>query len=375
MGATSVLQARQRTLKLKCMLWLFLLSFLFPLSSFSIFTTSYSPLFNTLHLHYDLRQISETKTGTRSLADKVLLEVIWCINTPLVTSDCTFPHDFFRLLLITLTGCAFRMVGIDKLPGVTVTVHVDGNPLEEYQDETGDDETKSKAVLRYIEAENDKEFIVVINAQPELQAELSSDSGYSGEEIRAEAKRLAAVGEIVIVVLRCSNLCQTGRSVSEKELKTEITGKVHEKALKGKAASHGTRLGTARRIKPGIHYSSTWIDSLEDPFATIRFRYRSKEALKKLRIIKRTPSPDPDSRLESPEIFESISMEQRQNIEEYIAKKLKVHTSIMIESISHGLPNTGQGQAGDTGCIDFQSPRKRSKKTSGKITIDLTSDS
>ncbi|RDW72998.1 hypothetical protein BP6252_06905 [Coleophoma cylindrospora] len=188
-------------------------------------------------------------------------------------------------------------------------------------------------------------------------AALTADNGYSEEEVRTEAQRLAVVGEIVIVVLRCSNLRQTKRSVSRRELETEITGKVHEKALKGKGASHGTRLGTGRRKQPGNHYSSTLMESLEDPFATIRFRYRSREALKKLRIIERTPTPDPDSRLESPDIFEGISMEQRQNIEEYMAKKFKVKV---------------KREAYDD--IDFQLPRKKSKKTSGNITIDLTSD-
>lgn len=38
---------------------------------------------------------------------------------------------------------------------------------------------------------------------------------------------------------------------------------------------------------------SRWLDPVKQPFAMVRFKYRSKDALKQELIIPRTPSPEP----------------------------------------------------------------------------------
>lgn len=62
------------------------------------------------------------------------------------------------------------MAIIDRLPGTTVSVCVDGKPLHEYEDD--DASANFNEVVKYIEAEDNKEFTIAIDAQPKLRASL-----------------------------------------------------------------------------------------------------------------------------------------------------------------------------------------------------------
>jgi len=58
-------------------------------------------------------------------------------------------------------------------------------------------------------------------------------------------------------------------------------------------ANSSGSLDPLHRIAPVTFMDADYIDSPSRPLAEIEFRYRSKEALKYLSIIPRTPSPEP----------------------------------------------------------------------------------
>ncbi|KAH5442985.1 hypothetical protein HBI23_168540 [Parastagonospora nodorum] len=68
---------------------------------------------------------------------------------------------------------------------------------------------------------------------------------------------------------------------------------IPEKALKGRALSHQSTFGTPAPAKPSFGVSSDYLDPEKKPFAIFHFKYRSRDALKALMIIPRSPSPVP----------------------------------------------------------------------------------
>lgn len=59
------------------------------------------------------------------------------------------------------------MAVIDVLPGVEVTVDVDGNPLKEYEDR--DEEEPEKTITRYVEAQSGKKFSIRVKCSKECK--------------------------------------------------------------------------------------------------------------------------------------------------------------------------------------------------------------
>ncbi|KAF7939035.1 uncharacterized protein EAE98_001371 [Botrytis deweyae] len=113
--------------------------------------------------------------------------------------------------------------------------------------------------------------------------------------IKEDATRLSGVGEIVVKVhrrgekIRSKN--QSKRLNAPKKLAADSPVLVHEKALKGQAMSHSTTLGAAQATKVGALCHLSYLDGIDYPIAIYRFKYRSKESLKSLLILERTPEP------------------------------------------------------------------------------------
>lgn len=56
------------------------------------------------------------------------------------------------------------MAVLEFVPGIEVTVCIDGEPLQEYEDEGAEDDDKS--IIRYIEATSDKAFALELRVGP-----------------------------------------------------------------------------------------------------------------------------------------------------------------------------------------------------------------
>ncbi|KAH6875344.1 hypothetical protein BKA58DRAFT_119479 [Alternaria rosae] len=104
-------------------------------------------------------------------------------------------------------------------------------------------------------------------------------------------KQLKWTGNISITFHRVTNvrLARGWKNVPSMREYDEVP----EKALKGSSVSHKTTLDPLHRIAPVTFMDADYVDSPSRPLAEIEFRYRSKQALKYLSIIPRTPSPEP----------------------------------------------------------------------------------
>ncbi|PVH81478.1 hypothetical protein DL98DRAFT_369823, partial [Cadophora sp. DSE1049] len=111
-------------------------------------------------------------------------------------------------------------------------------------------------------------------------------------DVKEDAKRIGQVGEISIVFHRCSEPTPVRSPGSQSEAGTTGTAAVHEKALKGQAKTHTTSLGPGLLVRKS-HVSAVHLDGEDYPQAIFKFKYRSRDALKSLLIIERTPSPEP----------------------------------------------------------------------------------
>jgi len=60
---------------------------------------------------------------------------------------------------------------------------------------------------------------------------------------------------------------------------------IHQKAVKGKATSHGIQIGAAKEVAPVNWTTYHYLDSREQPFATFIFLYRPRSFLENMGII------------------------------------------------------------------------------------------
>ncbi|ATZ50290.1 hypothetical protein BCIN_05g06580 [Botrytis cinerea B05.10] len=275
------------------------------------------------------------------------------------------------------------MAVLDKLPGLEFYFEVNGERLEEYDD---DEEVEikpgpvgkyqsSRTVAKYIEAvtgaafgikchissgfkmDSPNLFIKVyadgnyaegkVAKYPYLESTLTFDgplifypmSGGSAEryarqhyrfselDISSDEARLSSlskdkvkaekVGTIEIKIWRGSE--STPSRPSEYEYRA-IPGKFHEKALKGQAKSHSVSYSPETIIPAQNYVQLTKLDGEDYPIAIYKFKYRSKESLKQLLIIERTPepeeSPTPDP---APDInLVSLSAAQKERLKAFL---------------------------------------------------------
>ncbi|KAI0386078.1 hypothetical protein F5Y04DRAFT_115530 [Hypomontagnella monticulosa] len=109
------------------------------------------------------------------------------------------------------------------------------------------------------------------------------------ERVEKDIKAAKDVGLIRCRIYRCIRLGASDFQPSiEKGTKSELA----EKALKGKAISHGISFSSENTVAPSYSHAE---DLTEDngPIAIFQFHYRSRDALKREMVIPRTPSPGP----------------------------------------------------------------------------------
>ncbi|KAF2127324.1 hypothetical protein P153DRAFT_433116 [Dothidotthia symphoricarpi CBS 119687] len=105
---------------------------------------------------------------------------------------------------------------------------------------------------------------------------------------------LKDMGEITVRVHRVKNLRRSEQNSSRSRKDLGIyADNVPEKALKGKTLSHKSSLRNPVSCNPTAPWEHDYMDSVDKPIATYKFKYRSKHALQSLLIMPRSPSPVP----------------------------------------------------------------------------------
>lgn len=226
-----------------------------------------------------------------------------------------------------------------ELPGVEVTIRVHGQPLQEYEESLP--MARERTVIRYIEIVEGQEFAIHLEAkqgtdlegdclafflfvdgQP-ISSPFLSPTLQTGDEYRVEGVE-NVLGMIQKFSFRRIKIATDGNTFDENAANTNRLGDIviavghrrfgqqhpgvfrhdtipevgtlSEKAIKGTAVSHNITLGDAvphPRRQESEDRSVRRLPDTPDPAAIFVFRYRSKEALKSLLIIPRTPSPIP----------------------------------------------------------------------------------
>ncbi|KAF2278092.1 uncharacterized protein EI97DRAFT_441357 [Westerdykella ornata] len=228
------------------------------------------------------------------------------------------------------------MAVLDSYPGLEVEILVNGTPLQEYVDP--DEEAVPDRVLKYIEATSNATFEIRCRftsafvwkhdlsldvytdgrfacgrivyklrnpsdytttftgvrernrgkcyVRPFFFSQLNigeSDAGMANHDLQNAIKCIGAIG-ISATWVKVKGRRRNGSAKTS----AALLGTVSEKALKGRAVSHQT--GLLER-KPTASYKTRSTKAIGKEFATFNFRCRSKEALKALHIIPRSPSP------------------------------------------------------------------------------------
>ncbi|KAI1282242.1 hypothetical protein F5Y07DRAFT_395043 [Xylaria sp. FL0933] len=242
------------------------------------------------------------------------------------------------------------MAVIDKVPGIEVTVQVDGQAATEYidpyaSDSDPDDDLECPVVSRYIESIDDTEFSIKIAVDNDLYAwkdvkhSLIAKTKVDGRWIdgpiidkstkmrvvegtdeyseaskqwyqrtlkfsavntvdddntkrtRKAIKAVKRVGLIEVSLERCTLVKRV--STAPTPFTNTNTLEVSEKALKKNFISHSTSFGIKKAVTKPRVWSTRSISEDNGPIAVFRFIYRSKENLKKELVIPRSPSPEP----------------------------------------------------------------------------------
>ncbi|KAH0159986.1 hypothetical protein KCU67_g6903, partial [Aureobasidium melanogenum] len=230
------------------------------------------------------------------------------------------------------------MAVLDGLPGVEVTVVVDGQDLHEYQD--ADMEDDEDTVTKYIEAVDNANFAIKIKVSEDVEFKgdcLSFDISVDGvhidrplvsgpisqevlrvadgvrvgsEHIRKlkfnaleivdkhgfglpkDLDRVKDLGKIKIRVTHQNKIRQTFNKIySQPDRGSEEF--ISEKAIKGHAVTHSYSLDKETYKPKTSFWDTEFTAEAKNPAAKFVFHYRSKAALKELMIIPRTPSPVP----------------------------------------------------------------------------------
>ncbi|APA09595.1 hypothetical protein SS1G_06254 [Sclerotinia sclerotiorum 1980 UF-70] len=324
------------------------------------------------------------------------------------------------------------MVVLDKLPNMDVTIEINGAEVQEYNDdeelEVGSGPIANhqalRTVSRYIEAIDGAEFSIKFFASPQfkmnspnLQIDISVDGNlsestlfglvqiglplivdgpiifhpssrdgperwavrkfrFSKLDISSEESRLSTlnkdtaeaekVGTIEVRIWQVS----AGTPVAPRatEHKISADNKFHEKALKGQAKSHNVSYSGETPYSATKKVIVEKIDGNDYPIAIYKFKYRSKESLKQLFIIERTPeledTPAPDPELDVD--LENLSTAQRERLKAFLrVEGIADRSSNTPERKVKRERDNGEGSAN-------QARRKKSKTTQF---VDLTADS
>jgi len=328
------------------------------------------------------------------------------------------------------------MAILNKLPGLEVTININGVPLQEYKQDSDDlyeaspglsgEWQDARTVCKYIEAATDTEFSIVVTGEPEFERsspslicalyidgkwvwepifteptlrrpkfrsetkgifvdmptgrgdqsllkkfkfakiETTSDDARVGD-LKNDTERMGKVGEILVKIYRGDKGEPSQNKLTSFDPLGDGSGEVHEKALKGQAKSHSVLLGPAdEMVKTPLYHTTKRIDGDGFPIAIFKFKYRSREALKSLLIIERTPEPSVTPEPDEPINVDELSASQKAKLDKFLKGLTGKNVSRPDRSVKREHDN-GEGSSSGQ-------ERKRSRVSGQKIEIDLTGD-
>ncbi|KAJ8126556.1 hypothetical protein O1611_g7082 [Lasiodiplodia mahajangana] len=262
------------------------------------------------------------------------------------------------------------MAVLSKVPGIEVTIQINGQNITEYDDpqtsgsDHGGINPGCPTVSKYVEAIDDTEFSIKVSVDDDAYAwhnikhclraiteidgielgtflirpgqefrvfngrevysgksrrwhrerpkfsAISRDDNHSTEEAEGNTKMVESLGLIQVSFERRA-VRGRGRITRPKARTAPIANtnvpKVTGKALKAKAVSHYTSFVANKET---LRASRLWLSSMvagdDGPIAIFRFMYRSKESLKQALVIPRTPSPSPSASASALVISKSV---------------------------------------------------------------------
>ncbi|PQE27999.1 hypothetical protein CJF32_00005767 [Rutstroemia sp. NJR-2017a WRK4] len=192
--------------------------------------------------------------------------------------------------------------------------------------------------------------------------------------IEKDIENVEKMGEITVQIHRRAATVKSSKSRTN-TFEFSEPAMVHEKALKGEAKSHGTKLGLASLVKHThtTKYRAEYIDGDDYPIAIYRFKYRSEgSALKSLSIIERTPEPEPEPPVSSSPTqdvdtpsfnIDNLNPSQKAELGKFLASLMVSNTLL------RGLSRLTLFLARE---VEFGTTKRR--KQSGRVEVDLTAD-
>ncbi|KAI9047800.1 hypothetical protein LZ554_008509 [Drepanopeziza brunnea f. sp. 'monogermtubi'] len=188
--------------------------------------------------------------------------------------------------------------------------------------------------------------------------------------VKNDAKALAGIGEIVVSVFRAQQKEEHVQpaahyTLSQYKPPTEVA----EKALKGKAISHGVAFGE-QQIVTRMSKETYDLDGPNNPIGVFVFKYRSREDLQSELIIPRSPSPNP-----GPAPLQPRGRNSGNEAESKAARLASLKKEIeQIKAEEEDVPPPRKKRKSDSEASGSKRPFKISRGPSGKVVIDLTDD-
>ncbi|KAI3343650.1 hypothetical protein F4824DRAFT_493903 [Ustulina deusta] len=313
------------------------------------------------------------------------------------------------------------MAVLDEVPGIEVTIQVNGQNATEYVDPHASDTDRDAnlgcpVVSKYIESIDDAEFSIKMAidddtyAWDDIEHVLSAEVNIDGKQVTsflaerggegmmaedqliyseesqqwycrkmkfsaisiAEDRNAAqvqedieTVKEVGLIQVSLERCVEEGRAtpVPDPFINTN-TLEVAEKVLKGKTISHSASLGNPMITEETDLYHSSRVAADNGPIAVFRFIYRSQESLKKELIIPRSPSPE----LVVPTTSVSIGNLTMAEVRRLAQERLD---QINAAKSRHG--SAMKRQANEVVDVDEEAEKAHSAKRPA-LTIDLTDD-
>ncbi|TDZ58471.1 hypothetical protein CTRI78_v005370 [Colletotrichum trifolii] len=265
------------------------------------------------------------------------------------------------------------MAVLPEIRGLKVSVEVDGRIAAEYADEDGPAQDRSPIKARshhysYIESKDDAHFAVtfeieegfcpfealgfylyvdgqqmdsilwdrqgrrpwgvwrhVVEGFRERDEERGMDrmrkfkfskittiDDANNQRVQQDIEASKSMGVILLLVYNVAIRAEGRRDVYRpNQAAPKKPMEVSEKALKGRAVSHGTSYSDGPLVAPTRTVDVHFVD--KNPIASFSFKYRSRDALKSELVIPRSPSPDAIDALSEAEI-RRLAMERLEHL-------------------------------------------------------------
>ncbi|KAF8850171.1 hypothetical protein BDZ45DRAFT_679972 [Acephala macrosclerotiorum] len=179
-------------------------------------------------------------------------------------------------------------------------------------------------------------------------------------QVREDTEKMNKTGQLVVYVFRETEGVIVDWPKTDGNPTLGITTKVHEKALKGNPKYHNVSLGNSQVYEnPKTYLKRDYVDGRDSPILKYVFKYRSKEALKQLLIIERTPEPESPPSID----LKRLDKDQRRKVESFVKNLTQSGSSSQSAKVKRERNDDG----------DTLSPQKKQRPEEVEL-VDLSGD-